>query len=323
MIHPRVAVVVVTYNSGEEIGACLDALHGLDPRGDSLEIVAVDNASADSTRAEVERRGVRLIANRDNLGFAAAVNQGVRATTSPLVLLLNPDAHVVRGIDALAARFGDPGYGAGGGLLISRDGAPQIGFFARRLPGPAALIFEVLGINRIWPRNPVNWHYRCFDLDPMVAANIEQPAGAFLMFRRAAWEQLGGFDERFWPVWFEDVDFCARLGAAGWNVCYEPNAVAIHAGAHSIRGLAVEKRQRYWYLGLLGYAGKHLPPLIFRLVCLAVAAGATGRAITGFPRGGFRNLAVYAGVCQLALRRLIARKREGGLLLCDVRREIR
>jgi len=56
----------------------------------------------------------------------------------------------------------------------------------------------------------------------MTLAHVDQPAGAFFMFRRSAWQQLGGFDERFWPVWFEDVDFCARLTAAGYSVALIP-----------------------------------------------------------------------------------------------------
>jgi len=326
LTQARVAIVIVTYNSGAEIGACLDAISSLD----GMEIVVVDNASADCTRAEVERRGIRLIPNRTNAGFAGGVNQGVRATSAPLVLLLNPDTHVVRdpdthvlrGIDALASRFADTRMGAAGGLLISRDGTPQTGFFARSLPTPAALIFEVLGINRLWPRNPVNWHYRCLNLDPMRAQAVEQPAGAFLMFRREAWDRIGGFDERFWPVWFEDVDFCARLRMDRWTVCYEPNAVAVHRGAHSIRDLPVEKLQRYWYRSLLGYAGKYYKPVVFRIICLAVAAGAIGRSLAGVRRGGLRNLAIYAGVWGFAWKRFFAPHPDERLLLSDVRREI-
>src|SRR5665213_207369 len=100
----RVAIVIVTYNSASEIGGCLDALQGLS----EVEVVVVDNASADTTGDEVALRGARLIANSKNSGFAAAVNQGVRATTAPLVLLLNPDAHLVSGIDALVACFDSP-----------------------------------------------------------------------------------------------------------------------------------------------------------------------------------------------------------------------
>jgi GT2 family glycosyltransferase len=318
LTQARVAIVIVTYNSCAEIGRCLDALASFA----GLEIVVVDNASSDCTRSEVEQRSVRLIANHANLGFAGAVNQGVRATIAPLILLLNPDTHVMRGIDALADRFADARTGAAGGLLLSADGTPQTGFFARSLPTPAALIFEVLGINRLWPRNPVNWHYRCLGLDPMLAQAIEQPAGAFLMFRREAWERVGGFDERFWPIWFEDVDFCARLQMDEWNVCYEPNATAIHRGAHSIRGLPVEKLQRYWYRSLLGYAGKYYKPVVFRFVCLAVAAGAIGRSLAGVRRGGLRNLAIYAGVWGLAWKRFFTPRPDERLLLSDVRREI-
>jgi N-acetylglucosaminyl-diphospho-decaprenol L-rhamnosyltransferase len=313
-----VAIVIVTYNSCTEIGPCLDALAS----SGGLEILVVDNSSSDCTRREVQRRGIRLLGNETNLGFAGAVNQGVRATSAPLLLLLNPDTHVLRGIDALAGRFADARMGAAGGLLLSPDGIPQTGFFARSLPTPAALIFEVLGINRLWPRNPVNWHYRCLNLDPMRAQAVEQPAGAFLMFRREAWERIGGFDERFWPVWFEDVDFCARLRMDKWNVCYEPNAVAVHRGAHSIRDLPVEKLQRYWYRSLLEYAGKYYKPVVFRIVCLAVAAGAIGRSLAGVRRGGLKNLAIYAGVWGLAWKRFITPHPDERLLLSDVRREI-
>src|SRR5579871_5264949 len=92
-----IAIVIVTYNSGKEIGACLDA--ALEAGADS--VVVVDNASTDSTIPEIGRRGVQLIANSTNRGFAAAVNQGFRATTSPYVLLLNPDAVVKGGVAAL------------------------------------------------------------------------------------------------------------------------------------------------------------------------------------------------------------------------------
>src|SRR5215469_5262766 len=115
---PRVAIVIVTHNSAAEIGGCLDALASL-PSGEA-EIMVVDNASTDATRSLVCDRTLRVIANTSNAGFAAALNQGVRATTAPLVLSLNPDAHLVKGLDAMAGCFEDPGQkaGAAGGMLI-------------------------------------------------------------------------------------------------------------------------------------------------------------------------------------------------------------
>jgi N-acetylglucosaminyl-diphospho-decaprenol L-rhamnosyltransferase len=296
-----VAIVIVTWNSASEIGGCLDALKGIS----DVEIVVVDNASADETRTEVERRGIRLIANPANAGFAAAVNQGVRATTAPLLLLLNPDTHLVTGIDSLIACFETRGTGAAGGKLLDSRGEPQRGFMARNLPTPTALIFEVLGVNRMWPRNRVNWHYRCLGLDPMDTQLVDQPAGAFLMFSRLAWEIIGGFDEKFWPVWFEDVDFCARLKTAGFRTYFSGRSAARHAGAHSINAIPLENRARYWYGSLLKYADKHYGWPHFRAVCTAVVIGSAFRAVKGFPHEGLKALVVYGGVIGLALRRLL------------------
>ena len=235
---PRVAIVIITHQSGDVIWSCLEATVGLQ----DVELVVVDNASSDSTREQVSAKGVRLIANTRNMGFAAAVNQGVQVTSAPLILLLNPDTRLETGIESLLECFDDPKIGGAGGLLTGQGGLPQTGFMARNLPTPTALAFEILGINRLWPGNPVNWHYRCFGIDPMVSAVVDQPAGAFFMFRRSAWRQLGGFDESFWPVWFEDVDFCARLRSAGFTARYEPRARAVHVGGHSVGLLELDIR---------------------------------------------------------------------------------
>jgi GT2 family glycosyltransferase len=123
------------------------------------------------------------------------------------------------------------------------------------------------------------------------------------MFSRTAWEKVGGFDERFWPVWFEDVDFCARIKLAGYCTYYYPLAVARHIGSHSVGSLALENRERYWYGSLLEYAAKHYRSSAFRTTCVAVAVGAVGRAALGFPRSGFKAFAVYGGIVGLALGR--------------------
>lgn len=297
----RVAIVVVTHQSGDVIRSCLDSVAGLP----DVEVIVVDNASSDSTCGKVRAEGgARLIANPNNAGFAAAVNQGVRATSAPFILLLNPDARLETGLESLLECFDNPKTGGAGGLLIGSDGRPQAGFMARNLPGPATLAFEVLGINRLWPKNPVNWHYRCLRYDPMAPAYVDQPAGAFFMFRRSAWQQLGGFDENFWPVWFEDVDFCARLREAGFSLRYQPAARAGHQGGHSVGVVPREIRERYWYGSLLKYAGKHYRPFAFGIVCLAVAVGSAGRAILAFPRGGLRVFEVYSSVIRLSFTHL-------------------
>jgi hypothetical protein len=134
----------------------------------------------------------------------------------------------------------------------------------------------------------------------MVSALVDQPAGAFFMFRRTAWQQLGGFDENFWPVWFEDVDFCARLRSAGYSARFEPAARATHRGGHSVAILTLDVREKYWYGSLLKYAAKHYNPVAFGIVCMSVAAGAIGRAILAFPRGGLRVFKIYSSVIRLS-----------------------
>lgn len=298
----RVAIVIVAYNSGAEIGGCLDALQKMDALGNlNAEVLVIDNASSDDTAAIAKSKHARVMVNAANAGFAAAVNQGVGETAAPLVLLLNPDAHLQCDLEALTAAFTDPAVGVAGGRLVDREGRIQEGFTVRRLPTPAALALEVLGINRLWPGNPVNWKYRCLDLDLTQPAFVEQPAGAFLMFRREVWQRVGGFDESFWPIWFEDVDFCRRIRAAGYRAKYVPGAVAKHTGAHSIRELTIENRARYWYVSLLKYAVKHYRSHQFRTVCAAVAVGSVFRMAASavqLERSGF---AVYGAVFRLAM----------------------
>ena len=298
---PEIGIVIVTYNSAAHIGACLDAAISI-----AAEIVVVDNASHDGTVAEVAGRGVRVITNSTNRGFAAAVNQGFAVLNSPYVLLLNPDSVLMSGLEPLREACALAGVAAAGGRLLDDRGCPQVGFMVRRLPTPATLILEALLLNRFWPNNPINRQYRGLGLDYNSSLEVEQPAGAFLMIRRMVWQELGGFDEGFFPLWFEDVDFCCRAIDAGYRLLYVPGAVAKHTGAHSIQQLSLEMRQIYWYGNLLRYSAKHFGPMAVRAVCLAVAVGSLLRMVAEFVRlRSLAPMAAYAKVLRLAGRRLV------------------
>ena len=165
----QTGVVIVTYNSAGVIERCLDSCR-------DLRVVAVDNASQDNTRELVERRGaVKLIANLTNSGFASAVNQGVAELDTGLILLLNPDVELETPIDALECACRQDGVGLAGGRLVDRDGRVQTGFTLRRFPTPLTLVFEVLGVNRLFPPNPLNRRYRCLDLDLSEPGEVDQP----------------------------------------------------------------------------------------------------------------------------------------------------
>lgn len=298
---------MVTHNSSTVIRECLLALQDVE------QIVVVDNGSTDNTVYDAcSISGVRLIENKTNLGFAAAVNQGAVATTCPYLLILNPDAVL---LDDLSPLIGAAERcGASAGRLVSPDGTTQVGFTIRRFPTAWALAFEVLGLNVIWPTNPVNRSYRYLDRDLKVAGPVEQPAGAFLLIRRDVFEKLGGFDEGYYPVWFEDVDFCRRAIELGYRFWYESGVRARHTGAHSVRGIDPQFRARYWYGGLLRYAGKYLPRPQFRAVSMAVAAGAVLRMFvepilkrSGKPSAAYGKIVRLALSCVLSGRQPILR----------------
>ena len=298
-----VTVVAVTFNSEQVIASCLESCR-------EYPVIMIDNASTDRTVAAVRRfPHVRVIANDVNRGFAAAVNQAVRECETDFVLLLNPDVTLLTDISPLVASCSTESAGAGAGQLLGEDGRPQKGFGIRRFPTAVTLVFEVLGLNRVLPWNPVNRRYRELRRNLEAAGEVDQPAGAFLLFRKQVWERLGGFDEAFYPVWFEDVDFCKRVREAGYKIVYNPAVKARHRGGHSVRALPGECRELYWYVSLLRYASKHFRALGFRLVSAAVVSGAIPRAVASLVAGGGAAMAAtyfrvmrFAGGCLVSGR---------------------
>jgi len=295
----RVAAVIVTHQSADVVAAAIESC-----LASGCEVVVVDNASTDGIVRMTHRYPqARWILNSDNRGFAGGVNQGFRATNASFVLLLNPDAVVGPGLEYLESACTSPEVGAATGRLCDMDGTLQQGFSVRRFPTPAVLILETLGVNKLWPGNPVNRRYRYADLDETKAADVEQPAGAFLLIRRDAWARVGGFDERFHPVWFEDVDFCKRLHEAGFRIRFEPGASARHIGGHSAGKLPLSTKELHWYASLLEYVRKHYSRWQLATVSLAVVLGAVPRMVMGIFR--VRNLSpvsTYAKVIRLACR---------------------
>src|ERR1700736_473655 len=296
----RNGVVGVPYNSGVVIGRCVDSVATYCP---DSQVVVVDNASGDGALDAAGRPGVRLISNPRNRGFAEAVNQGVLALDCDTVILLNPDVELMNTPDALITALQDGQTGIAGGKLLDAAGIPQAGFTVRRFPTPWTLAFEVLGLNRLAPWNSVNRRYRCLDLDLDRQADVDQPPGAMLAFRRDVWQRLGGFDPDFHPVWFEDVDFCKRASDLGARIRYIPEVVARHRGGHSIQKVSWCCREVYWYASLLRYACKHFQTIGCSGVSLAVVLGSIFRSMIGLvQRRSLRPIRVYGQVLGMAAR---------------------
>ena len=277
---PPVSVVVVNWNDRERLERCLRSLASA-----ALDVIVVDNASDDGSADMVAREfpAVRLVRRAANDGFAAGVNAGVSASAMPFALVLNPDTEVAppvvaRLADTLAAY---PRAGAVGGLLVDVANQPQAGFTVRRFPTVALWLVDLLLVDELWPGNPVTRRYLCadLDLDADVPMDVDQPAAACLLVRRAAFDAVGGFDEGFRPAWFEDVDFCRRLRAAGWRILLEPRARVVHEGGVSMRALGYADFSRIWYRNLLRYVRKHHGAAGHAVVRLALTVGLPLRAV--------------------------------------------
>lgn len=290
LIMPRCSVIVVTYNSSAQIETCLRALALQD-----CEVVVVDNASQDDTVARVralqEQLPLQLLTISRNIGFAAGVNQGVRAASGDVLLILNPDATAGPGaVNAIVDCLETSGAGAAGGALLESDGQPARGFAFRRIPTLTALLFEVLLVNQICPGNPVNRRYRCLDADYSKQQPVEQPAGACLAVTRKAWDSVQGMDTAFYPVWFEDVDFCKRLLDQGGSIIYCPSGRFHHSGAHSVGGLKFSDKQMFWYQNMVRYARKHFPAVQVVMLRVAIFKGMLLRMIASLFGGGPRGI---------------------------------
>ncbi len=264
-----VAIVIVSYNVRELLRACLRRLPA---DATAPQIIVVDNASTDGSAAMVreEFASIQLIANAENRGFAAACNQGIRATTEDLVLLLNPDtlpeANELQKL--VRTMIGQPAIGACGPRILNPDGTLQRS--CRRFPTLGVMMRAELG----WqgPYRMSNWAHD-------TTREVDQLMGACLLLRRAALEQVGLLDERFF-LYFEEVDLCWRLKRAGWGVLFVSEATVVHLGGQSSAADRLAAL-RHRYRSLFDFYRKHFPKWQLPLLRCAVKLGSLLRALTG------------------------------------------
>lgn len=206
----RVDAVIVTYESAATIAPSLETL------APALTAIVVDNASRDDSASLAEAAGADVVRNRENRGFAAAANQGAALGSGELILFLNPDAAIARAdLDRLIAAFDDPEVAFAGPRLVHADGSEQRPSWP--FPSARGTWAEALGLHRVRPARPPKQFF---------------VVGTCLLARRHAFEELGGFDERFW-LYGEEADLCRRAWDQGWRVRLVSDAVARHLGGAS------------------------------------------------------------------------------------------
>jgi O-antigen biosynthesis protein len=212
---PGWSAVIVNYNGAGYIEACLAALSAAQNR--PHDIIVVDNASTDDSLQELHGfPRTQVLAQPRNLGFAAGANIGLAAVETEIALLLNPDVEIDADFGAalVAAFASDSRLGAVGGLLLYPDG--------RTIQHAGGAIDRPLMTTR-------HLGYGSTDLDAYARSmDAEFVTGGALGLRMEAVQAVDGFDERFSPVYYEDVDLCIRLREAGWAVRFDPRLRALH-----------------------------------------------------------------------------------------------
>lgn len=257
---PTLDVIIVNWNTRELLARCLASLEKFPPAV-PYTVWVVDNGSQDGSAAFVREQfpAVQLIENAHNAGFARASNQAIRASAADLILLLNSDAEVTAGsLPVMLAWMADrPKVGALGPKLVNPDGTFQASY--ARFPTIWSELTLLTGLAR-WTLGPHAPSPR-----PVAGEGpglVDWVAGAALLVRRSAIEQVGLLDENY-LMYSEETDWCWRLHRAGWEVWYLPPAVVIHVGGASSRQLGTEMQQRLYAAKLRffrmsygrGYAG--------------------------------------------------------------------
>jgi GT2 family glycosyltransferase len=222
------SIIIVNWNTQDLLDRCLKAIYST-LSSLSAEVIVVDNASTDGTQDFVRRDypQVKLIVNKQNLGFARANNQGLRLAQGRYHLLLNTDAFVHQGALKTMVRFMDeqPEAGAAGCRLYYEDGSLQRS--CTSFPTLSTELWQAFWLDRLFPASPTFGKYWMTYWEFNDTREVDSIIGAFMMLRPEAISEVGGFDPGFF-MYSEEVDLCYRLKQRGWKVMFTPKATATH-----------------------------------------------------------------------------------------------
>jgi GT2 family glycosyltransferase len=232
---PSASIIIPTFNGIRHLDACLRALTETLPEPFDGEVIVVDDASSGSTRAALLRwvrkvSWLRVLRNAHNLGFLSSCNRGARAARGDVLVFLNDDTvPQPRWLEALLHTLEQHGdAGAVGGRLVYPDG---------RLQEAGGVIFR--------DGSGANIGRDDFDVDSPLYGYVRRVSycsGALLATPAALFHELGGFDRRYRPAYYEDTDYCFAVRESGRSVYYQPDSVVIHlegatSGTDTARGI--------------------------------------------------------------------------------------
>ena len=252
-----ISIVIVNY----KVPHCLvDALHSLRLAEyyDRSEVIIVDNASNDNSRRIITSKfeEVQWIQLKTNVGFGKACNVGVEAARGRYLLLLNPDTVVSPDTLAGAVEFMEthPQAGLMGPKILNLDGTLQHSC-RRSIPTPAVAFYYFIGLSHIFPKSRRFGRYHLTYMDEDETAQVDVISGSFMFMRRGLFNEIGGFDKRFF-MYGEDIDLCYRISRAGHEVWYYPQIKIIHHKGESSAKRRIRSRIHF-YEAMIIFSRKH------------------------------------------------------------------
>lgn len=238
-------VIIVSYNVKYYLQKCLDSVYTAG-KNINLEVIVVDNCSADGTREYLEPLfpGVKFFWNHENKGFAKACNQGLQTAAGDCILFLNPDTVVEEDcfVKCLGFFEAHPDAGAVGVRMINGSGR-FLRESKRAFPHPFTALMKLTGLARLFPRSAVFARYYLGHLDEMQTHEVDVIAGAFMMMKKEIATRTGGFDEDFF-MYGEDIDLSYRIRELGCKNYYYPGVTILHFKGKS----TPQKDRRYIYI---------------------------------------------------------------------------
>jgi GT2 family glycosyltransferase/lipopolysaccharide/colanic/teichoic acid biosynthesis glycosyltransferase len=285
-----VSIVIVNYNVKEYI---VNLVTSIEQSHGNLrtQIIIVDNNSTDGSVEYLNQKfpNIKVIANKDNVGFGKANNQGIAIAVGTYILLLNPDTLIKE--DTLSVLFdhmqGHPNTAAAGCKLLNPDGtfAPES---RRSVPTPLSALWKVLGLTSIFPKSKRFSDYYLGWMGEDDPGAIPVLSGAFMFYRAETLKELGGFDERFF-MYGEDIDLSYRTTQLGYQIDYVPSTSIIHYKGEST------KKDNLDYVIMFNKAmyqffDKHYSSGYSFLFKFAVKAGIVLRATSSYIVSSFRRV---------------------------------
>jgi len=253
----KLSIVIVNYNVEYFLEQCLHsvyaALEGIDG-----EVWVVDNNSVDGSLDMLRRKfpQVKLIANKENVGFARANNQAIRQSEGEYILLLNPDTLVEPDTFSKCLDFMDRTPDAGGlGVKMLNGNGEFLPESKRGLPIPSVAFYKIFGLSKLFPKSKKFGAYHLTYLSPDEIHTVDILAGAFMLMRKSVLDKVGLLDEDYF-MYGEDIDLSYRITQGGYKNYYFPETRIIHYKGESTKKSSVNYVYVF-YNAMRIFANKH------------------------------------------------------------------